>query len=215
MTASKQREEEVGIYLTYFNEYKVRFCKLLFVNNGNFVLGVLFFIKKSYLMECSSNISNESSMSTDHCSLRLRVLTLVTNTADLINERTTPTLSISHALVAPIALFTTYVFLIIMVIGATRRQKASYFIQIYAIVTCTSMQTTLSIIVFRDLKANPAMKSKVGLILNSVLPMITIMLLIGDLIVILFSSRDNISAPPMPTDSRNSSHSELHSGRSQ
>lgn len=166
-------------------------------------------------MKCDSNISDETSMSIDHCSLKLRILTLVTNTADLINERTTPTLSISHAVVAPIAIFTTYIFLGIILIGMSQRHKASNFIQIYAIISCTSMHTTLSIIIFKDLRSNPPMKTEVGLILNGVLPMISIILLIADLIVILFSSRDNISAPAMPTDSRTPSHLELQSARSQ
>lgn len=155
-------------------------------------------------MKCGSNISDETSTSTDQCSMKLKVLCLVTNTANLINERTTPTISISYAVVSPIALFTTYIFLGILVLGATQSKRASSFLQIYAIVSCVSIHTTLSIIVFRDLKHSEN-QMEVAHILNGVLPMLTIVLLIADLIVILFSTRETFPAPAMPIDSRTQS----------
>lgn len=144
---------------------------------------------------------------TDRFSLKFLVLALVVNTANLINTRATRTLSISHAVLAPITFITTYVFLGILVIGAYRQRYASDFLQIYSLVSCCSLHTALSILVFNDLKNtdNLGTDGDVERILNAVLPMFTIVLLVADLTVILFSNRNDMTIPSARssrTDSR-------------
>jgi hypothetical protein len=148
-------------------------------------------------------------MSVERCSLKLRFFTLVVNTADLINERATPTLGISHAIISPVAIFTTYIFIGILVVGAMRQQFASYFLEIYAIISCCALHTYLSIVVFSKLAANADEKHS-ALFLNGVLPMLIIFILLADLIVILFSNR-NIGLPVLPQNTPEPSRSSVPS----
>lgn len=141
-----------------------------------------------------NNLIGDSSMSVDHCTTKLRFFTLVVNTADLINLQTNPTLKVSHALVAPVAIFTIYIFHASFVIGGIRGKYASLLLQIYALVTCCALEIFLSILVFNELMEYEIVKRHSGLVLNGVLPTIISLLLISDLVVTLFSSRP-ISPP--------------------
>ncbi|CAH0729403.1 unnamed protein product, partial [Brenthis ino] len=148
-------------------------------------------------------------MSAKDCSIKLRVLILVVNTANLINERATLTLGISHALIGPTAIFTTYVFIGIFVIGAIRCHYASCFLQIYALVACCSVEMCLAFIVFTELKTITLLAKQNGaLVLDGVLPMICALLLLVDLTGIIFSNRPEI-APPTSTPHSGSSQVEI------
>lgn len=151
-------------------------------------------------MKCNSNCSADSSMTADRCSLKLRFLTLVINTGDLINERATLTLSISHAIFAPIALFTTYIMIgtyLISGMRGRRRFQVSNFLQVYGLVTCSALHGALSITVFKELRKYAA---TTAFVLNGVLPMLTILLLLADLVVVMFADRQSPAPPPNSLD---------------
>lgn len=148
-------------------------------------------------------------MNTERCSLKLRVFTLVVNTADFINERATPTLGMSHALIAPIAIFTTYIFLGIFVIGGLKQQHASWFLQIYALLVCSSIEISLSFTVFKHLKTVESYKKNAAMILNGILPMIIAIILFGDLIAVTFSVRPVILPPSIISSARTESPPEI------
>lgn len=149
-------------------------------------------------------------MSIESCSLKLRILTLVITTADLINERATRTMSISHALAAPVTIFTTYVFIGGFVIATLRNCTSSKFLQIYALVACMSMQACLSIVVFTDLKINNIVTNNAALILNGVLPMLVILPILADLILIMFQNREQIIQHTIPGASGQVSHTDIY-----
>lgn len=131
-------------------------------------------------------------------SAKLRIFTLVITTANLINERTTRSLGMTHSILAPIALFTTFIFIGVMLICAARKKYASLFLQVYALISCSCLHTYLSIVVFKELRANPTHDRQAAMVLNGVLPMLIIFTLLADLIVTLFSSR-NTGQPVLPT----------------
>ncbi|CAK1546189.1 unnamed protein product [Leptosia nina] len=120
---------------------------------------------------------------------------MVVNTGNLINERATPTLGISHALIAPTAIMVTYIVISIFIIGSLRRQYASWFFHVYALVACCLVQILLSFTVFKELNISGIADKYPALALNGVLPMINTVLLIVDLTVITLSSRDAVSPP--------------------
>lgn len=154
-------------------------------------------------MKCYSMVSSTSSMSAKNCSVKLRILILVVNTANFINERATTTIGINHALIGPTAIFTTYIFITSFVCAAIRYHYASLFIQIYALVACCSAQIWLSFIVFKGLKTSPMVKQNASLVLDGVLPMICALLLLVDLTEVLFSNRTETPIPsPSTSDSR-------------
>lgn len=155
-------------------------------------------------MKCDSYASSDSTMSAENCSLKLRFLILVINTANLINERATPSFGISHALTAPTTFFTTYIFIGVFVFGALRKHYASWFLQIYALVACCSIQISLSFVVFNELKATTISQHHASFVLNGVLPMINAVLLLVDLTGIIFSNRQEIGPPSIPTTSTSS-----------
>lgn len=136
-----------------------------------------------------NNTIGNSSMSVEHCTTKLRFFTLVVNTADLINVETNPTLGISHARVAPVCIFTIYIFYVSFVIGGIKGKYASLLLQIYALVTCSALEIFLSILVFQELMQFERVNRNSGLVLNGVLPTIITLLLLSDLVVTLFSSR--------------------------
>lgn len=142
-----------------------------------------------------NNLISYSSMSVDHCTTKLRFFTLVVNTADVINVQTNPTLKLSHALVAPVAIFTIYIFHVSFVIGGIRGKHASVLLQVYALVTCSCLEIFLSILVFNELMEYEIVKRNSGLVLNGVLPTIISLLLLFDLVVTLLSSRP--VSPPL------------------
>lgn len=167
-------------------------------------------------MKCNICVSESSSMSGNisRFSLKFRFLALVVNTADLINERTTPTLGVSHAILAPVTLTTTYIFMSVITLGACQRRYASDFLLIYSLVSCCSLQISLSIMVFNDLKnsISPVTDRDVGLVLNGVLPIFITILLIADLIVILFTKRDDdLTLPSVGGSQTDLGHSRTHS----
>lgn len=155
-------------------------------------------------MKCASSSSVDSFMSSQRCSLKLRFLALVINTGDLINERATYTFTVSHALVAPAALITTYVMIGTFVICGMRGYYASKFLQVYGLVTCCSLQGSLALMVFRELRTHTA---TTAIVLNGLLPMFTILLLLSDLVVVMFSNRD---LPETPRDSFEESRMDMH-----
>lgn len=154
-------------------------------------------------MKCHTNSSADTSMSFGNCSCRLRFLALVVTTGDLINERATGSLGITHALVAPVTIFTTYFFFIVFIINDCRQGYASRFLQIYAIISCVLLQISLSMVVFQELKNITAHHRDTGntaYVLNGVLPMFTILILLSDLVITIFSKRHTPpSRPPTPT----------------
>lgn len=145
-------------------------------------------------MKCNLNISASSSMSEGY-SIKLRVFVLVINTANFINVRATPSLGITHSLVTPVTLFTTYSLLGIMVIASARQHFASSFLQMYALVACCSVQLSLSFVVFRALKQSEVSKQQVALVLQGVLPMISVVILLIDLTGVIFSNREELPPP--------------------
>lgn len=149
-------------------------------------------------MKCDADASIRSdiSMSVEGCSLKLRILTLVVNTGNLINERATPSLGMSHALIAPIAIMATYIVVTIFVIGSFRKKFASWFFHVYTLVACCVVQISLSYTVFKELKSSGFADKHPALALNGVLPMINTVLLIVDLILITLSSRNEILPSP-------------------
>lgn len=136
-----------------------------------------------------NNPIGDSSMSVEHCTTKLRFFTLVVNTADLINVETNPTLGISHALVAPVSIFTIYIFYVSFVIGGIKGKYASLLLQIYALITCSALEIFLSILVFQELMQFEQVNRNSSLVLNGVLPTIISLLLLSDLVVTLFSCR--------------------------
>lgn len=136
-----------------------------------------------------NNPSSDSSMGVEHCTTKLRFFTLVVNTADFINVETNPILGVSHALVAPVSIFTIYIFYVPFVIGGIRGKQASLLLQIYALVTCSALEISLSILVFNELMQYEKVNKNSGLVLNGVLPAIISLLLLSDLVVTLFSNR--------------------------
>lgn len=156
-------------------------------------------------MKCYSMVSSTSSMSAKDCSVKLRILILVVNTANLINERSTPTIGISHALIGPTAIFTTYIFICSFVCAGIRYHYASLFLQIYGLIACVSVQIWLSFIVFNGLKTTTLAKQNAALVLDGVLPMICALLLLVNLTEVLFSNR-SVTPPSSPSssDSRSS-----------
>lgn len=134
-------------------------------------------------------------MNSKGCSIKVRFFTIVLNTANLINETTTPNLGMSHSLIAPVTIFSTYMFLSVFIVGALRKRYASYFLQIYGVTTCFLLQIMLSISVFNGLRT--AIRPKQApFVLNGLLPMITICLLVADLAITILSSRHNILFSP-------------------
>lgn len=158
----------------------------------------------------SNSSSRYSSMSVKDCSVKLRFFALVVNTANVINERTTPTLGISHALLAPVAIFTTYIFLIVLVTGSFRNQLASPFLQAYAITTCCALEGSLSILVFKELSKHGIPNRQTALVLDGVLPVIIALILIADLVINIFSDREEMELPSIQSSSTIDLHS--HSG---
>lgn len=134
-------------------------------------------------------------MSVQDCSAKLRFFALVVNTANLINERTTPTMGITHALLAPITIFTTYIFLIIFICGSFRNQYASRFLQTYAIMACCALECSLSILVFKELSKIGITNKHTALVLDGVLPIIIALILISDLIMNMLSDREEMHPP--------------------
>ncbi|CAH0625311.1 unnamed protein product [Chrysodeixis includens] len=155
-------------------------------------------------MKCASSSSVDSFMSSQRCSLKLRFLALVINTGDLINERATHTFTVSHALIAPAALITTYVMIGTFVICGMKGNYATKFLQVYGLVTCCALQGALALLVFRELSQYTVTTETV---LNGLLPMLTILLLLSDLVVVMFSSRN---LPEPPRDSIDSSIMDMH-----
>lgn len=137
----------------------------------------------------NNNPIGDSLLGVQHCTTKLRFFTLVVNTADLINVETNPILGVSHALVAPVSIFTIYIFYVSFVIGGIKGKQASLCLQIYALVTCSALEIFLSILVFHELMQYKKVNRNSGLVLNGVLPTIISLLLISDLVVTLFSNR--------------------------
>lgn len=155
-------------------------------------------------MKCASSSSVDSFMSSQRCSLKLRFLALVINTGDLINERATFTYTVSHALIAPAALITTYVMIGTFVISGMRGYQASKFLQVYGLMACCSLQGSLALLVFKEFQSYTVTTEN---ILNGLLPLFTILLLLSDLVVVMFASRD---LPEPPRDSIDDSRMEIH-----
>lgn len=132
----------------------------------------------------------------NQCSPKLRVLALVVITANVINERATPSLGISHAIVCPLAIFTAIFFYGIMLLGSFRESYASYFLEIYALIAISITHIILSIVVFQELgRITTADQNYTPPhVLNGVLPMFVILITLGDLIVVCFTHR----VPPTP-----------------
>lgn len=128
-------------------------------------------------------------MSTPCLTIKLRFFTLVVTTGNLINERSTKTLGMTHAILSPISLFTTYVFIFVMIVGVVRKQPATVFLQTYALIICCILQSSLAITVFSELSARPLHHRSTGMTLNALLPMFIIIMHLTDLILTLFSSR--------------------------
>lgn len=128
---------------------------------------------------------------TNESSCKIRFLALVVNTGDLINERSTYTATKSHSLLAPAAIFTTYIMIGNYLISSEKH--ASKFLQAYSLVACSMLQGALSISVFQELKK--VGKASTALILNAVLPILTMMLLAADLVIVLLSNREPLMLP--------------------
>lgn len=156
---------------------------------------------------------SDPSMGEDNCSLRLRFLTIVITTADMINERATPTLSISQALIAPVAIFTTFVLLGVFIIGELKQKNPSHFMEIFGLVSCTSIQSYLSITVFQDMTNSTDPSQSGSLILNGILPMLTLIPLLADLVVTIFSGREQFMLSAISEPSHQTSHTEMRTSQ--
>lgn len=139
-------------------------------------------------------------MIVERCSCKVRFLALVVNTSDLINERSTYTGSLDHSLLAPAAIFTTYIMIGNYVISAVREKQASKFLQAYSLVACSVLQGALSISVFQELKK--VGRASTALVLNAILPIFTVMLLTADLVFVLLSNREPMMLPMSPSTQR-------------
>ncbi|KAG7307795.1 hypothetical protein JYU34_006390 [Plutella xylostella] len=135
---------------------------------------------------------SKTSMTAEGCQLRLKILTLVVNTADLINERTSPALSVTHAIMAPSAIITTYIFIGTFVICGARYQHPTIILQVYAFICCAILHSSLSITVFQNLKDSDvnSVAHTVAHILNGMLPIFISVLLIAEVIMIFFDYQD-------------------------
>lgn len=160
------------------------------------------------IMKCDYN-SSEMTMGTEGSTHKLRCFTLFINTADLINEATTPTLAVGHAVAAPVSIITTYIFIGSLVLGAMKDRYASPFLQSYALVSCASAASFLflSVCMETDLKSI-SQNQNAATVLNSLLPLLIIFLLLADLVIVLFIVRDPTlsipgSAPTQPNMSIN------------
>lgn len=129
------------------------------------------------------------------CSIKIRFLTIVLNTANLINEVSSPPLGITHSLIAPVTIFTTYIFLSIFVFGAIRNKYASRFLQMYGLVACCTLQISLSIAVFNGFKLVRKTR-RAPLVLSGLLPIISICLLLSDLVMTALYNRNRTLVPP-------------------
>ncbi|VVC96723.1 unnamed protein product [Leptidea sinapis] len=159
-------------------------------------------------IKCGSSAGTGISMSVADGSFKIKVLTLVVNTANLINERATPNMGMAHALIAPVAIMLTYFVLTVFVMGAIKKKTPSLFLQIYGQVMCCLVQIYLSLTVFIELKS--VSEKHPALALNGVLPMINSVLMIVDLTVIIFSNRTAIG-PPLSLQTPRSSTLEIQS----
>lgn len=139
-------------------------------------------------------------MIVDRCSGQIRFLVLVVNTSDLINERSTHTRTLDHALLAPVAIFTTYIMIGSILISNIHDKQASKFLQAYSLLACSFLQGALSISVFQELKK--VSKASSELVLNAVLPIFTIMLLAADLVIVMLSNREPLELPLSPSMTR-------------
>ncbi|CAH4038289.1 unnamed protein product [Pieris brassicae] len=127
----------------------------------------------------------------------------------MINERATPTLGMSHALIAPTAIVVTYIVVTIFIIGSLKQQYPSWFLHVYTLVSCCIVQTTLSFTVFKALRTSQIANKHPALALNGVLPMINTVLLIVDLTVVTLSSRSEIMPSPSLQSTGPMTHIEL------
>ncbi|KAJ2951954.1 hypothetical protein O0L34_g4213 [Tuta absoluta] len=127
------------------------------------------------------------------CLIRLRILTLVVNTANIINDRMTHSLGRLHALLAPVTFFIVCIFMTCFIVGACYRSYGSQFLQAYALLICGFMECVLAYTVFSQLMTcKMELHITLPMVLNGVLPVINALLMGSDVVVMLLSSREQI-----------------------
>lgn len=96
---------------------------------------------------------------TDPCSTRIRFFILALNTGDLLCEQNKKEdyYNITYAILAPITIFTVYIAIGTLYIGAIRNVYASKFLQAYFLAFCIFLEIFLATTVFQseDLKPQP------------------------------------------------------------
>lgn len=195
---------------TYFNVNNLYYC--IYRHKGVSLVLTTYLTSKiiraaneNEPIKCDFDYS-EFSMDIDCKVIKLRIFALVINTGHLINERTTLTLNTSQALLAPIAIFTVYIFIGIFLLGCIRHRFPSPLFEAYALLMCSLIEICLAIQIFHFLKGNKIIMTEIALVLNGILPILLILILSCDLILSLFSRRSiyGLYMPnPRPTSSIN------------
>lgn len=123
---------------------------------------------------------------TDPLSTKIRLFILIVNTIDLFGTFSffRQNLSITHHLLSPTLIFTVYVMIGTFFMCSIMRYRASNFLKLYGLSVCLIMAIYLCVILWQSM----VIQTNYRAVIHGLLPILTVILLISDVIVIILSS---------------------------